>query len=131
MLDKPDQIPEEWIKKAHDDELFGASLLKHRDAPPSGVAFHAQQMAEKLLKAFLVDRTRNYPKIHPLDALWELCFDKSSDFENIKMDCVLLTSLYGPTRYPSDAQEITWTDAEQALAAALRIKEFVFSKVHD
>lgn len=45
---------EEWIKKAHDDELNAQSILKHRDGTPAGVCFLSHQMAEKYFKAFLV-----------------------------------------------------------------------------
>ena len=124
-----DLIPREWIKKAYEDELMMRSFLKHRDAPASGVAFHGQQMVEKLLKSYLVQHRGTYPKIHPLDTLWELCRDVDSSFDEIKEDAVLLTSFYGPTRYPGDTPELTWPEAEQALAAALRIKEFVLGKI--
>ena len=61
----------EWIRRATDDELVIKSILRHRDAPPTPVCFHAQQMAEKYLKAFLVHHRQWYPKIHPLDKLAE------------------------------------------------------------
>ena len=59
----------EWIAKSRDDELNAASILRHRDGAPSGVCFLAQQMSEKLLKAFLVQERGNYPKIHSLPKL--------------------------------------------------------------
>ena len=81
---KKDLIVEEWIKKANDDELNAVSILKHRDGTPNCVCFLSQQTAEKYLKAFLVQEKKKYPKIHPLDALWELCKEIDKSFEEIK-----------------------------------------------
>ena len=129
MLGKTDLIVAEWIKKAHEDELVALSILKHQDAPQSMIAFHAQQMAEKLFKACLVHHTKAYPKIHPLDTLWELCKDQDPTFEAIKEDALLLTSFYGPTRYPGDVVELTWPEAKKAFESAKNIKDFVLTKI--
>lgn len=115
----------EWIKKANDDELTGASILRHRDAPPNGVCFVSQQMAEKCLKAFLVARKKSFPKIHPTDALWEMCHELDETFDEIKKECVDITGFYVETRYPGDYPEFTWKDAEDAFVAANKIKDFV------
>lgn len=118
----------EWFKKATDDELTCISILKHRDAPPNGVCFMSQQMAEKFLKGFLVARKKSFPKIHPIDALWELCKDLDESFEAIKGESVFLTGFYVATRYPGDFPEFTWKDAEEAFAAATKVKDFVMGK---
>jgi len=122
---------EEWLKKAHDDELNAHSILTHRDGTPSGTCFLSQQMAEKYLKAFLVLRKKWYPKIHPVDALWELCFEIEKTFDEIKEEAVFLTGFYAATRYPGDYQEFSWEMAEKAFDAALSIKEFILNKIHE
>lgn len=85
-------------------------------------------MAEKFLKGFLVARKKSFPKIHPIDALWELCNELDESFEAIKGECVFLTGFYVATRYPGDFPEFTWKDAEEAFAAAEKIKNFVMEK---
>lgn len=122
---------EEWLKKAADDKLFAASILKHRDAPPSGACFHAQQAAEKLLKAFLVFYKKWYPRIHEVDALWELCREIDGSFDDIKDDVLFLTEFYTEARYPGDYQEHSWEEAEKSFAAALHIEEFILNKIHE
>lgn len=117
----------EWVAKATEDELIARSILKHRDAPPSGVAFHAQQMAEKYLKAFLVHKERRYPKIHPLDKLCEYCVGLDESFQAIKDQAAGLTALYTPTRYPGDTQELNWNEAEKAMKMGEEIKDFVLT----
>ncbi len=126
---KRDLQAEEWIKKATDDELVGKSILKHRDSPPSIVCFHSQQMAEKYLKAFLVSRKKWYPKIHPLDTLWELCKRLDPSFNTVKKDCVFLTTFYAATRYPGDYPEFSFNECQTAFKAALRVKKFVLKKL--
>ena len=97
-----DLLVEEWVKKATDDELNAQSILRHRDGTAGGVCFLSQQMAEKYLKAFLVHREGRYPKVHPTDALWELCVALDPAFAVIKEDAVFLTHFYVPSRYPGD-----------------------------
>lgn len=119
----------EWIKKADEDRLFAESILRHRDAPPSGVCLHSHQAAEKLLKAFLVFHKKWFPKIHETDALWELCREINKSFDIIKEVAVYLTEFYTETRYPGDYPEFSWEDAEKAYAAAMKIKDFVLNKI--
>lgn len=126
--DKELQV-EEWIKIAQDDELNARSILTHRDGAPRGVCFLSQQIVEKYLKAFLIDKKKWYPKIHPLDALWELCHEIDNDFDEIKEDSVFLTKFYTPTRYVGDYPDFTWKDAEEAYRAASRVKEFVLERI--
>ena len=121
---------EEWLKKVTDDRLFAASILKHRDAPPSGVCFHAQQVAEKSLKAFLVFHKKWFPKIHEVDALWEMCREIDGSFDQIKEDILFLTEFYTEVRYPGDYQEYSWEEAEKSFDAALHIEEFILNKIH-
>lgn len=126
---KPENsLVKDWLKKAHNDELNMRSLLKHRDAPPNGVCFFAQQMAEKYLKAFLLSRKNEFPKTHALTFLLELCANIDVSFSALKTEVALLDTYYIPTRYPTHTPEFTWSDAEKANAAAIKIKEFTLRK---
>lgn len=120
-----------WFKKAEEDELSCRSFLKHRDAPPAACCFCAQQMAEKYLKAFLISRSKNFPKIHDLKRLATLIEPYESDiFSFLEDDFNVLNKFYATTRYPGDFPEgFSWQDAEQAFDVALRIKEFVLTRI--
>lgn len=122
-------LVDEWIKKAEDDHLFAKSISTHRDAPPSGVCFHCQQMAEKLFKAFLIFQGKQYPKIHAVDALWEMCVEIDTSLKELKEDAVYLTGFYVTTRYPGDYPDFSWREAELALTAALNIKDVIIKKI--
>lgn len=120
---------EEWFHRAQDDELNAASILKHRDGTPAGVCFMSQQMAEKYLKAFLVHKKNWFPKIHPIDRLWELCHDIDQKFNEVKKEAIFLTGFYSATRYPGDLPDFIWKDAEEAFEAANKVKAFVLEKI--
>ena len=81
------------------------------------------------IKKFLIQKKKKYPKIHPLDTLWEMCNDIDESFEEIKENSVFLTTFYTPTRYPGDCPEFSWQEAEKAFEAATQIKNFVLNKI--
>ena len=57
----------EWVAKAEGDYLTAGRELRARKSPNyDAVCFHAQQCAEKYLKAVLQENERNIPKIHNL-----------------------------------------------------------------
>jgi HEPN domain-containing protein len=63
------------LRKAKQDELVLERLLDDRDVDDDTLGFHAQQAAEKLLKAALVSRKADYPRTHNLGVLIELLSD--------------------------------------------------------
>lgn len=121
---------QEWLKRAADDEKSLRAILKDEEGSPSTACFLAQQMTEKFLKVYLISREKWYPKIHSLDALWEFCFELDHDFEEIKLDCIFLTSFYSSTRYPGDYPEFSFRQSRDAFQKALIIKDFVLKRLH-
>ena len=60
----------EWVVKAENDLLNAAHTLKlGRRCPTDTVCFHAQQCAEKYVKALLVFRGVDFPRTHDLEVL--------------------------------------------------------------
>ena len=121
---------DKWIEKATEDELSIKVLLKHRDAPPSPVCFHSQQMAEKYLKALLIFHNQNFSKVHDLKRLATLIEPFVPDLFNLENEFNILNKFYTTTRYPGDFPEgFSWQDAEEAFRAATAIKEFVLERM--
>lgn len=58
--------------KAAEDEFILLKLLPDPASPDSGIGFHAQQAAEKLLKAVLNIRRVSYRRTHELSELIDL-----------------------------------------------------------
>lgn len=132
MKDNEKILAHRWFDRAKDDELSSRDILKNRQGAPSTVCFLSQQLAEKYLKGFLVFNRKKFPKIHQLDRLLKLCEEIESKFVNLREEAGFLSGFYVTTRYPAHYPEgFNWDDAEKAMESALKIKEFVLSKLGD
>jgi HEPN domain-containing protein len=116
---KPDALlaAQRWMDKAASDLRACRILLAADDAPLSAVCFHAQQAAEKAVKALLTANGRPFPKTHhlptvvrmlPADAGVGLTLDEQ----------VELTHFAVAPRYPDDYVEIDRALAERLHALA-------------
>jgi HEPN domain-containing protein len=117
-----------WQEKAEDDIRAMEAMLK-KVGLPNPVCFHAQQTAEKYLKGFLVFHGVRFAKIHNLTLLLDKCIEINPNFESLKADIVFLDTFYVETRYPGDFPEFSMKESEDAYAAAIRVKDFVLSKI--
>lgn len=114
----------EWVKYAEEDLKMAELALKEK-GPPNQICFHAQQVAEKYLKGFLVYSKQKFEKVHQLQYLLQLCAKTDVSFEELREDVLYLTRFYIETRYPGDFQEFTLDEAQKAYNAALQVKNFV------
>ena|SRR3989338_368838 len=87
-----------WIDLATEDEMMAELTLKAKLY--NQVCFHSQQAAEKLFKAFLLEKKGKFPKIHSLTELLVLASGVDKDLMRLKNDCLYLDQFYVPTRYP-------------------------------
>lgn len=60
------------LRKAKQDEIVLQRLLRDREVDDDTLGFHAQQAAEKLLKAALAARELEFPRTHNLGTLIDL-----------------------------------------------------------
>lgn len=76
-------ITKELVEKAEGDyELAEVALQSGRQRVSDGICFHAQQCAEKYLKAYLYENSRTFPKVHKLHDLLNLCLPFDGGFES-------------------------------------------------
>jgi HEPN domain-containing protein len=113
--------PRAWVLKAEHDLLAIRSLVAGSSVPWDIVVFHAQQGAEKYLKAFLVLHEKVVPKIHDLERLLQLCTAIDPSLSVHAADCRRLTQLGFVSRYPDSPDEPSETDARAAMQLADRI----------
>lgn len=114
----------EWLAYADDDLRFahiGLSLSAQQRPPYHLVAYHAQQCAEKCLKAYLVYRSVDFPRTHNISTLLELCSDYA-DWPLALCDAEELTDYAVATRYPGEAAGVTAHDAQRAIENAERVR---------
>lgn len=125
MKDKADLVSG-WIRKADSDLLaLDASL---NAGALDAACFHAQQAAEKYLKAYLVQQGVEFPLTHNLSKLLELCATINPSFRSLESIAKPLTPYAVEMRYDSEF----WPDdqvAEEARTAALAVKDFVLARL--
>jgi len=111
-----------WLRKADHDLLNIENNLIARDVPWDTVCFHAQQVAEKVLKAFLAHHGRDLLKTHDLVALLAQCATIDRTLSDPEADCRKLTSYGVSARYPDDLFEPGEPDGRELVSASRRLR---------
>lgn len=118
---------EKWFSKAENDLLVIKNNMASNEIPIDACCFHAQQSAEKYMKAYLVSRQIHFPKIHDLQALLNLCIAINSSFKKIMEPAVRLSDYAIAPKYPDTFDDLTLNDANVAYQDAVTIKDFVLN----
>ena len=121
--------PEEWLAHAESD-LNLARLGKDRDdILPEQVCFHAQQAAEKGLKAVLLHRKIEFPFVHDIEALLEIMTQSGLVVPPDVADAGALTPYAVEARYPGYEEEITPSQVAEAIRLAERVVSWVLDVI--
>src|SRR5437016_5204492 len=91
-----------WLAKAANDYLAIQNNVNAAEVPWDVVCFHAQQCAEKILKAYLIMDGRMPERTHDLRLLLRRCVDIDTSLVDLEADCLSLTTLAVGPRYPND-----------------------------
>lgn len=126
MDDKHKQLAQEWIDAAISDHQYAAIGLKQEYIFPQ-VAFLAQQVAEKCLKAFLVFYSIEPLRAHDLTRLLDECVKIKPELEELRDSCETLTGFYIEVRYPPDIPDYTMTEIQEAFDHATQIKDKILT----
>lgn len=114
----------EWTSKADADLATAQREASVDDAPNyDAVCFHAQQCAEKYLKAIMVEAGMRVPRIHDLEALVNLLSGEYIGLERILRFARILSAMAVEVRYPGMTADED--DAAESLKAATLIREAV------
>ena len=120
-------ITSEWVAKAEGDF---ATAVRELNAPSDpnydAVCFHAQQCAEKYLKAWLEEHNTAFPRMHDLVALLNLCGGLLPELDPLKPRLAHLSVFGIASRYPgvrADQQA-----GEEALTTAEEVRTVVRAK---
>lgn len=93
-------LTKEWIDKGEGDRQVCEDQLG-REAPVyDAVCFHAQQCAEKYLKALLVEHDTHFPKTHDLEALTSLALSQCPRLTEQVDELRFLSAFAVEIRYP-------------------------------
>lgn len=114
-------VVREWVLKAENDLKNAAhTLLLGKECPTDTVCFHAQQCAEKYVKALLVLDGVPFPKTHDLERLVSLVPSATRPSLTLA-EQFLLTEYATGARYPGWG-EISLTEARRAVTIARRVR---------
>lgn len=112
----------DWVAKADSDLLNIENNLASRRVPWDTVCFHAQQVVEKMLKAFIVHRGGIPPRTHDLVALLALCLLYDPSVASLEEQCRILSYYAVSTRYPDDLADIGESEGLELVAACREIR---------
>jgi HEPN domain-containing protein len=115
--------PLRWVQVAEKDYSLALSAVRRKRPLTYGACFHAQQCAEKYLKAALVSRGQIFPKVHDLVALHGLCQQAGLLLGLDEDDLDVLTSYAVQVRYPGEPP--THEEAKQALRTCKKVRMLV------
>ena len=114
-----------WIAHAEDDFLAAKTLARTKKPLLTGACFHAQQSAEKYLKALLILKDVDFPKTHDLSTLNTMCNETGILTGLIPRQLTDLTEYAVRRRYPGE--EPTREDAKEAIEIATTVRRFARS----
>ena len=110
----------EWVGKAEGDFATAVREIRSRRSPNFDAAcFHAQQCAEKYLKARLMEAGISPPRTHSLPALLDLALPVEPHWELHREALAILSAYAVEVRYPGES-----ADRDMAREAITLIKGF-------
>ncbi|MEJ2746854.1 MAG: HEPN domain-containing protein [Anaerolineae bacterium] len=124
------ELTVEWVTKAEGDYATAERELRVVDRPNyDAVCFHAQQTAEKYLKAFLQENGVAFPKTHSLIELLELCLPLNDELEVLRPDLIRLGRYAVRFRYPGETA--SKTEAQSAYETVMNVRAVLRARLID
>jgi HEPN domain-containing protein len=122
-----DDLVRSWIRKAESD-LDALELILAANKALDAACFHAQQAAEKYLKAYLIYFDIDFPYVHDIEKLIHLCASHNTEFSDLADSAGMLTPYAVELRYDDDFWP-AGEDVTDARQAALAVKTMVLNKL--
>ncbi|HQU32527.1 MAG: HEPN domain-containing protein [Planctomycetia bacterium] len=113
--------PEEWVTHARSDLTLAQIGRDSSKVLHEQICFHAQQAAEKAIKAVLLFYKVDFPLTHDLEELVDILDKNGISIPKEILDAGILTPYAVEARYPGYWDEITEHDVDDALQLAEKI----------
>lgn len=110
-----------WLLRASEDLRAGQHDLTATPPLLNDVAFHAQQCAEKAMKAFLVHRELPFRKTHNLTELGGAVARLDPAMSELMRSASLMTEFAWRFRYPGEVASVSHADAVRAIELAAQV----------
>lgn len=118
-----------WLNKAGEDIDLSLKLIRDEAPFLSAIAFHAQQAAEKYLKAFLVYHQIEFSKTHDMKELLLLTARKDRALAARLDEAKTLTPFAADARYPTDEEELTLAAVRRAVQIAVEVRDAITGEI--
>jgi len=118
-----------WLMIAESDLITAKKISK--DKILNAIAcYHYQQAVEKLLKAFLVSKNKEFEKTHNISKLIDLTIEIDKGFSELIEKGIHKLSIYATElRYPDVFYTPTNKETKEAIEKAEFVKDFVMKKL--
>ena len=120
-------LTQEWVDKAEGDYRVSSAQWQSADPVWDAICFHAEQCAEKYLKAWLVEHALDFPKTHDLEVLAKMCLPMLSELAPLMDGLRFLTSSAIEVRYPGMFAKKE--DAQKCWRANLEVRDLARAKL--
>ncbi|MBX9734002.1 MAG: HEPN domain-containing protein [Chitinophagaceae bacterium] len=128
MSPEKKEIIGEWFEKADEDILTAEVVIEASPKLFDVAAFHAQQAAEKYLKAFLVFKEIMPPRVHNIKMLIDIAVEYDKELENLR-EAETLSKYAIRSRYPDDMDVDSKEQVLLILDIAKSVRDFVKNKI--
>ncbi len=118
-----------WLGRARTDVRAAEHDLRAEPPLLEDVVFHAQQAAEKAMKAFLAWHDKPFRKTHSLEELGALLSAIDPSLGDLMTSAAPLTEYAWKYRYPGEAEDLAIEEAESALSVALEVLGAVVARL--
>jgi HEPN domain-containing protein len=129
----PEQVKwdfvQQWLEKARKDLATGEILLRAEFEDYENAGFHAQQAAEKFIKAFLVRHQIQFPKSHDIAVLRQLVARVDPRLAEKLAAADALTPYGVEFRYPGDLPSVSRDEGGTALRLAEETRALIMESL--
>lgn len=121
--------PGEWLRRARSNLARASARPGSREILLEDLCFDAQQAAEKALKAVLVARGIDFPKIHSIGDLQTLLRNRGVRVPASLREAAILTDYAVEVRYPGFVEPVTPAEHRRAVVLARRVVAWAQKRV--
>lgn len=117
-MSAPGEVVQAWLRRARSDLELARIALQARSVLPEDACFHAQQCAEKALKALPLQAGDDPPRTHAIDVLLDRLKVRGIPVPESVDSAFALSEYAVQTRYPGEWEPVTPEEARQAIDQA-------------
>lgn len=120
-----------WLDHANSDLKLALIGLESGDILYHQICFHAQQAAEKAIKAVLLSRGIDFPLTHDIQELLDIIEEGGFVLSLDILDSSSLTPYAVEARYPDYWRKITQKETEEAIELAENVVRWAQDEIQE